>query len=282
MVIQRLTHRWCLPAAISLAVCFLFAAAGAIVTVPIVGAPGAGPSALALLVPADGSEVEPNNTCATAQNLGAVALPFSVRGSLDPSPETPDVDYFRLTGPAGARWLAHLEGAATGQGTLSDHNVGWFDSTCSRIDRSGTTLAFSVPADGIVILAVSRFDDPDFVGVLGFAGSYLLTVSPEAYAASVSGRVIDAETGAPMAPPSGGRLDTQVELRGCGATSEGWCGEPAGQTFFGADGKFEFSAIPVGRYQVVAEAWSCQWNEDDEYATLRGLEGRSQPGLHAR
>ena len=164
MVFQRLFRRCRLPAAISLAVCLLFAAAGVVVPVPIVGAPAAGASALALLAPADGSEVEPNNTCATAQNLGAVALPFSIRGSLDPSPEAPDVDYFRLTGPAGARWFAHLEGAATGQGTLSDHNLGWFDSTCSRIDRSGTTLAFAVPADGVVILAVSRFDDSDFVG----------------------------------------------------------------------------------------------------------------------
>ena len=214
-----------------------------------------------------GSEVEPNNTCATAQNVGAVALPFSIRGSLDPSPEAPDVDYFRLTGPAGARWLAHLEGAATGQGTLSDHNLGWFDSTCSRIDRSGTTLAFAVPADGVVILAVSRFDDSDFVGSPGFAGSYLVTVSPEAYAASVSGRVIDGETGAPLAPPPGGWLETQVELRGCGATSEGWCGEPAGRQYFGADGLFEFSAIPVGRYQVVAQGSVCWLPEDEEWPT---------------
>ena len=68
----------------------------------------------------DGSEVEPNNTCATAQNLGAVSLPVLHPRSLDTPPAVPDVDYFRLTGPAGARWQADLEGALTGQGTLPD------------------------------------------------------------------------------------------------------------------------------------------------------------------
>ena len=159
MVFRRLTRRCRVSAAISFAVGFLFATAGVVVSVPIVGAPGADASALALLAPA----VAPRSsrkTPAPRPKTSAVALPFSIRGSLDPSPEAPDVDYFRLTGPAGARWPAHLEGAATGQGTLSDHNLGWFDSTCSRIDPSGTTLAFAVPVDGVVYLPVSRLMIP--------------------------------------------------------------------------------------------------------------------------
>ncbi len=34
-----------------------------------------------------------------------------------------------------------------------------------------------------------------------------------------------------------------------------------------ADGLFEFSAIPVGRYQVVAEGWGCWLPEDEEWPT---------------
>ena len=43
-----------------------------------------------------GQGQESNNTCPTAQNFGAVALPFTVNGSLDSTPESPDVDFFKV------------------------------------------------------------------------------------------------------------------------------------------------------------------------------------------
>ena len=142
MVFQRLTRRWRLPAALSLAVCFLFAAAGVVVPVPAVGAPGAGASALTLLAPADGSEVEPNNTCATAQNLGAIALPFSIRGSIDSRVGYRDVDFFRFTATPGSQLLPDLEGAATGQGTLT--NAG--SSSTTRPVTSASILRSAIRA----------------------------------------------------------------------------------------------------------------------------------------
>ena len=63
-----------------------------------------------------------------------------------------------------------------------------------------------MPADGVVILAATSAGDADFSGAGGSAGSYLLTISPEAYAVSVSGRVVDGKTGVPL--PSGPRTTT--------------------------------------------------------------------------
>ena len=138
MVVRRFFRRCCLPAALFISVCCLSAIASTGAPVPAAGASRAVANALATLASPDGSEIEPNNTCATAQNLGAVALPFSIRGSLDTPPEVPDVDYFLLAGPAGARWQADLEGALTGQGTLPDPRLGLFDSACNRIyDNDG-------------------------------------------------------------------------------------------------------------------------------------------------
>jgi hypothetical protein len=44
---------------------------------------------LGLCSPVYSQEVEPNNTCLTAQNVGAGALPFTAEGSLDSTPRAP-------------------------------------------------------------------------------------------------------------------------------------------------------------------------------------------------
>ena len=43
---------------------------------------------------AQNTEVETNHPCPTAQDFGAVALPFTLDGSLDSTSESPDVDFF--------------------------------------------------------------------------------------------------------------------------------------------------------------------------------------------
>ena len=116
-----------------------------------------------------------------------------------------------------------------------------------------------MPADGVVILAASSLDDWDFIGGGGSAGSYLLTVSPETYAASVSGRVVDGKTGAPLPQGPPNYYWDWVELRRCGAGPEGRCGERVAEQDVGADGLFAFSPVPVGRYQVVAAVIAEGW-----------------------
>jgi hypothetical protein len=109
---------------------------------------------------AQNTEVEPNHPCPTAQDFGAVALPFTLDGSLDSTPESPDVDFFRFTGTPGSVVRVDLEGQATGKGTLGDPFLGFFDAGCNLIasnDDSGGTLnsrlVLTIPADGVFILA---------------------------------------------------------------------------------------------------------------------------------
>ncbi len=96
-------------------------------------------------------EDEPNHPCPTAQNFGVVALPFTLNGSLDSTPESPDVDFFGFTGTPGAFLRVDLEGADTGKGTLEDPFLGFFDSACNLIalnddsDTLNSRLVFAIP-----------------------------------------------------------------------------------------------------------------------------------------
>jgi hypothetical protein len=73
-----------------------------------------------------------------------------------------------------------LEGQSTGQGTLVDPFLGAFDSGCALIavndDWGGlnSRLVLTIPADGILVLGVTRCCDGDFNQ--GGEGSYRITV----------------------------------------------------------------------------------------------------------
>ena len=82
---------------------------------------------------AQGVEAESNNPCTSAQDFGAITLPFTVDGSLDSIPASPDVDFFKFTGPPGTPVKVDLEGSLTGKGTLGDPFLGFFDSACNLI-----------------------------------------------------------------------------------------------------------------------------------------------------
>lgn len=159
--------------------------------------------ALALLpnwLLAQGVEVEPNNPCAAAQNFGDTGLPYDVSGNLDLN----DVDFFRFNAIAGEEVVADLEGSATGQGTLGDPYLGLFDSNCNLLainDDSGTLnsrLYFTVPADGVFVLAASGCCDYNFDGSHGYTGTYTLTIAQAPQLSTVSGRVVDAALGDPL------------------------------------------------------------------------------------
>ena len=63
---------------------------------------------------AQGVEAEPNHPCTSAQDFGAITLPFTVNGSLDSIPASPDVDFFKFTGTPGTSVRADLEGLTLG------------------------------------------------------------------------------------------------------------------------------------------------------------------------
>jgi len=153
------------------------------------------------------TEVEPNDTCPAAQDIGSIDVtgPFTVSGSLDTPPDEPDVDFFRFEATPGAVVVADLEGEPSGAGTLADPYLGLFDSDCNLLasndDFSGlnSRLQFAVPTDGIFVLAATSCCDDDFTGDGGSSGSYQLTVAPAPPPiGSIAGRVVNADTGEPL------------------------------------------------------------------------------------
>src|SRR5207247_9134787 len=107
-----------------------------------------------------GPDVEPNNTCPTAHDFGAIALPFTLDGSLDgsPLPGGGDVDFVRFTGTPNTTERVDLEGQSTGKRTLSDPFLGFFDSGCNLIafnyDNVSTVnsrLLVTLRTDGVSI-----------------------------------------------------------------------------------------------------------------------------------
>lgn len=213
---------------------------------------------------AQATDIEPNNSCPAAQDIGAIDVntPFTVVGSLDTPPEVPDVDFFRFSATPGALLVADLSGEPTGQGTLADPFLGLFDSDCNFIalnDDTGTLnsrLHFVVPADGVGILAAGSCCDEQFVGAGFSSGTYDLTVSPAPPAiGSIAGRVVDATTGEPL--PGESPPFAFVELLRCDGTE---CFESVASQSTDDEGRFLFKSdfvdnpLPVGTYQVRAFA----------------------------
>jgi hypothetical protein len=220
-----------------------------------------------------GTEIEPNDSCQTAQEVSAISSQFIMDGNLDSS-VAPDVDFFRFSGSPGRQMIIDLEGQSTGKGTLSDPFLGSFDSNCNLIalnDDSGTLnshLEITIPADGIFILAATTCCDSSFNG--GGTGSYQLTVAPLQYISSISGVVTDALNGKPLrgdAAPF-----ASVYLRRCDTFG---CNDVNFQNA-GSDGSFHFNtdsngnALRVGDYRIVAQADQYQMTETEMFSVGEG------------
>lgn len=205
-------------------------------------------------------EVEPNSSCLAAQPLGA--LPAAVDGSLDTPPSTPDVDYYRVTGTPGDLIQIEQRGAGSGNGTLADPFLGVFNSACIFLnydDDSGGYLdarvEITVPQDGVLLVAASSGWDWEFAGNGFYAGTYKLNVNKVPLAEGISGRVVDASTGAVIP-------NAFVGLMICASPT---CWLYAGYTYSAADGTFRFEPgnfslfedrLRAGDYQLVVSAGS--------------------------
>jgi len=191
-------------------------------------------------VSAQVSDTEPNNTCQGAQFVDEPGLPIVVMGSLDSEPESPDVDFFRFVGTPGQAVQVDLEGAATGQGTLSDPFLGFFNSACElqalNDDYGGlnSRLNLTIPGDGIYIMAATTCCDSEFLG--GGIGTYTMTVIVPALIDSITGTVVDADTSAPLP-------DVYTELDRCDLSG---CWNWMGSQFTGPDGTFLFQTDAQG------------------------------------
>ena len=226
------------------------------------------------------TETEPNNTCPTAQDIGAINVntPFIISGSLDTPPDVPDVDFFRFEATPGTLLVADHEGAPSGKGTLPDPFLGLFDSQCNLLQVNDDTgslnsrLQFVVPADGVFVLAASNCCDEEFTGAGDSSGTYELTVSPAPPSiGSIAGRIVDARTGQPLpgnAPPF-----AFAELFRCNGDS---CFEFVNSQSADGEGRFRFDQdfngqpLPVGIYQVRAVADEFQQAQTDPFEVGEG------------
>lgn len=209
---------------------------------------------------AQGVEIEPNSSCASAQNLSG-NLPVSVAGSLDTPPATPDVDFYRVTATPGDLIQIELRGQGSGAGTLYDPLVFVQSSACEYLsydDDGGGDLdaraEVMVPADGILVIAATSTWDWELSGNGNYAGSYNLRISQVTLAEGIGGRIVDINTGAVLP-------NALVYLRQC--DSSGDCWQYVGFTFSRADGTFRFESanyslydqiLRTGSYQVIVNA----------------------------
>jgi 5-hydroxyisourate hydrolase-like protein (transthyretin family) len=210
---------------------------------------------------AQGTEVEPNHPCELAQTVGEPALPFALRGALDALLEEGDVDFYRFRGTPNAAIQVDLEGQATGAGTLGEPFLGLFDSTCSFVKRGSNResrnarLLATIPADGEFILAASACCDHDFGGQVGVGGSYLLSIQRAALLRSISGRLVDAVSGVPIAgsqfPFARAEL-YRCTLEDCSEWVNGDSATPDGQFFFQTDSWGDL--LFAGTYRIRATA----------------------------
>ncbi len=219
------------------------------------------------------TETEPNNSCQTAQDVGAVPLPVVLDGNLDSTLE-PDIDFFRFSGAAGMLITIDHEGQATGKGTLENPLLGVFDSNCNLLafnddlQSSNSHLETTIPGDGILILGSTAFPDYGFAG--GGSGSYQVTIAPVPLIGSVGGRVTDAISGAPLrgdaAPFAFVRLLQCVDFG---------CTEINAQAT-NSEGRFLFESdsngvpLPAGSYQILASGDQYQPNQTDGFVVGEG------------
>ena len=221
----------------------------------------------------NGLEVETNNSCQEAQDVGTVALPFTMEGNLDSS-LAPDIDFYRFSGTPGAPLVIDHEGEPTGRGTLGDPLLGAFDSSCNLIasnDDASTRnshLVIAIPDDGIVILAATAFPDFEFLG--GGSGTYQLTLTTYIPIGSISGTVTNAATGEPLSGDSA--PFAFVYLRRC---DEFGCFDVSGQPT-ASDGSFrfeqDFNGVPLtaGDYEVVAVVEQYQFGQSERFTVAEG------------
>jgi 5-hydroxyisourate hydrolase-like protein (transthyretin family) len=225
---------------------------------------------LAITVPT-ATEVEPNNSCQTPQDVDQVPLPFSLDGNLDSS-QTPDIDYYRFQEEAGQVVVIDYEGQATGKGSLADPLLGVFDSGCNLIainDDSGSRnsrAVIQVPADGIFIVAATAYPDWGFAG--GGDGTYQLTTAYFEENVSITGRVTNAASGEPIPPEAFGHVVLmRCDDTGCTFVNSQNTGQE-GRFYFVSD----FNGLPLasGTYFVDASAEQYELGQSPQFTAGDG------------
>jgi len=230
---------------------------------------------------AQGTESEPNSSCAAAQNLGAVALPFILQGSVTTSPTAPDVDFYRFSATPGGLIEIALEGVDAGAGTLADPYLGYYQTTAGGVcylysasdDLVGRDAGFTltVPSSGEILIAATSYGDWEFQGTGGSAGTYRLTIRDIPVAQSVVGRVVDAVSGQPVP-------NAAVTLLTCDAAGNcynyaGWTSSDATGSFLFETGSYSvYGPLQVGSYQINVQSQGYEAGVEGPFQLSAGQE----------
>ncbi|GKT10766.1 hypothetical protein [Desulforhabdus sp. TSK] len=161
------------------------------------------------------TEVEPNNTCATAQDLTSAASPLQVTG-YKTQPYGDAVDFFKFYGTPGTQVHVSLAADFSKPTPLTSLLVGAFTSACpgsyadlgyvgSWDNTTPVQLDFTVPSDGIFIVAADACCDLNFTGSGTIEGAYVLSV-----------------TGAQSRPPTPAPIDSTPAGRTYGQWAAAW------------------------------------------------------------
>jgi len=201
------------------------------------------------------SEIEDNNTCATAQ---LVSSPVSASTIVSGEITENDVDYFTFSGDPGAWVQVDLQGATSGVGTITDTVVGAFDSQCNALmsdDDGGagaeSQMLMKIPDDGVLTIAAAGFPDYSFTGSPSALGTYQLTVAPPSGDILVGTITVGKNGALPSdAYPS-------LALLRCADSSQTLCTDYAGAYgSVNSDGSYSISLadLEAGDYQLQVSA----------------------------
>jgi len=220
------------------------------------------------------TEAEPNATCAAAQDLTQTALPLAVDGGLQTPPGTPDVDFYRLAATPGDFVRINVDGRSVYPLTLEDPVLGVFDSSCSLIVTGDDWMGpepqvyVQVPADGVLIAAVTSTYDWDFSGDGAESGTYRLRVQQEPVGRAITGRIVDAQTGQPLA-------GANVTLARC----SDWClnvggvlTDETGEIRFATGETSTDGPLLAGSYQLTVYRYNWQSYESEAFTLAEGQE----------
>jgi hypothetical protein len=146
------------------------------------------------------NEVEPNNTCSSAQELLSAVIPIQVMGFKTSNPADA-VDYYKFTATPGTQLRVTLDGNTSTPSPLTAYGVGLFASNCPLYPSDSrwgintpAKLDITVPIDGIVIIGVTACCDLNFSGSGTLEGYYILSVTEPPPPTVITGRVVDADT----------------------------------------------------------------------------------------
>lgn len=245
---------------------------GVIGVLAVVGVLGASAFSPRVQAASSVDEVEPNDTCASAQVLRLQSFPLTISGVLDgtsyPDPgggesTTPNIDFFRIETSPASLLKIDMGGESSGQGSLPDPMLGIFDSNCGQLgsaDYGGpgldAELIAQAPEDGVVVIAATSCCDYSFTRGGYSNGSYTLTIDAQPTIGSVSGRLVDADTGQPL---TAGANNASANLQFCPGDELSSCYPvawiaPDDQGAFLVTPQSAFNPLLAGQYYLYAAA----------------------------